>query len=439
VWKWFVGVFIVLALACGGSGYYLKTSGKFDEIMSSMRPDMKARSVRLTQAVQGDLVRTISAPGQIEPKTNVEISAQVSARIVALPFEENDRVKEGDVVARLDARDLAALMDSARSQLKSEEARLQGARAAFENATAERNRRVRLQASNDISQSELEQFETEYRRSESSLRQAEQSIEIAKANILRAEKDLDNTTITAPFDGVITRLDAEVGELVVVGTLNNPGSVFMEIADLSVMLVKARVDESNIARVVEGQKARVFVNAYSEQVLVGTVDHVGLKRQVDKDGTAYFETDVLLELPEGLLLRSGLTANADIEVETFRDIIKVPSQAVLDRPLEDLPASVTDGSPYIDRNKKFARVIYKMVDGKAQAVPVDVGASDLTTTVVVGGLKPGEQIITGPYKALIALKHDQKVVEEGKDGKPTDAKKIEAAAKDAEKPATPGT
>jgi len=225
----------------------------------------------------------------------------------------------------------------------------------------------------------------------------------------------------------------------VVGTLNNPGSVFMEIADLSVMLVKARVDESNIARVVEGQKARVFVNAYSEQVLVGTVDHVGLKRQVDKDGTAYFETDVLLELPEGLLLRSGLTANADIEVETFRDIIKVPSQAVLDRPLEDLPASVTDGSPYIDRNKKFARVIYKMVDGKAQAVPVDVGASDLTTTVVVGGLKPGEQIITGPYKALIALKHDQKVVEEGKDGKPTDAKKIEAAAKDAEKPATPGT
>jgi HlyD family secretion protein len=245
------------------------------------------------------------------------------------------------------------------------------------------------------------------------MRVSEYSIEIAKANILRAEKDLDNTTITAPFDGVITKLNAEVGELVVVGTLNNPGSVIMEVADLSVMLLKARVDEANIAVVKEGQKARVFFNAYTDQPMTGTIDHVGLKRLVDKDGTAYFEADILLDKPEDMLLRSGLTANADIEVETFREVLKVPSQAVLDRAREELPAKVVEASPYIDKNKKFTRVVYMLQEGKARVVPVSVGASDLTDTIILGGLKDGDKVIVGPFKSLVALKEDQNVVEEG--------------------------
>lgn len=411
MWKWLLILAVILLGSCVGSGLYLQKSGKLQELMKSFRPDLKPTQVRLTKAVKGDLVRTVSAPGQVEPKTKVEISAQVSARIIALPFRENDAVKQGDVVVRLDARDLAALLDSAKASLRSEEARLEGAKASYANAQIELGRKKELLATKDVPQSEVDAAQADFLRAESNLRVAEHSIEIAKANIDRAEKDLDNTTITAPFDGVITKLNAEVGELVVVGTLNSPGSVIMEIADLSTMILKAKVDEANIAPVHHGQKARVYVNAYPDLKLTGSVTKVGLKRQQDTDGTVYFETEILLDKPKELLLRSGLTANADIEVETFRDIIKVPSQAVLDRNVEDLPAGVTRGNPLIDPAKKFARVVYVMKNGKAEPVPVSVGASDLTSTVIAAGLDDSATVISGPFKVLVSLKHDQLVEE----------------------------
>ncbi|CAG1002968.1 Macrolide export protein MacA [Phycisphaerales bacterium] len=425
MWKWFLIVAVVLVLGCAGAGYYFYSNGQVDQWVKMVRPDLKPTEVRLAKSVRGDLVRTVSAPGQVEPKTKVEVSAQVSARILALPFRENERVKAGDVLVRLDARDLAALLDSAKAQLKSEEARLEGSRAAYINSQAELNRRRELYATKDIPKSELDAAETDFLRAESALHVAEHTIDMAKADIRRAEKNLDNTIITSPFDGVITTLNAEVGETVVVGTLNNPGSVIMEVADLSVMLLKARVDEANIAPILEGQKARVYVNAYKELTLTGTVDHVSLKREVDRDGTAFFEAEIILDLPPGLLLRSGLTANADVEVETFRDVVKVPSQAVLDRAIDDLPSSVTD-SPILDRTKKFVQVIFTLEGGKARAHVVKTGASDLTDSIVTAGLDADAHVISGPFKALQGLKQDQLVVEQ--------AKKAETGVVEAKKP-----
>lgn len=412
MWKWAIAIVLVLLGACAGTGWYVHTSGKGKEWMEYFRPDLKPTEVKLGKVTTGDLVRAVSAPGAVEPKTKVEISAQVSARIIALPFDENDVVKAGDVVVRLDARDLAALLESAKAQLRAEQARLEGAKAAFANSQSELNRKRQLLESKDIAAAEFDAAELEFRRASSTLRQTEHAIEIASANIQRAEKDLDNTVITAPFDGIITARNAEVGETVVVGTLNNPGSVIMEIADLSVMLVKARVDEANIAPIKEGQKSRIFVNAYKEITLAGTVDHVGLKREVDKDGTAFFNTEVLIELPEGLLLRSGLTANVDVEVETFRDIIKVPSQAIVDRAIDDLPPAVTDGASHLDRTKKFTQVVFTVEGGKVHAHIVKTGVSDLTDTVVLAGLPKDASIVVGPFKSLQNMKDGQVVVEQ---------------------------
>ncbi|HYE61748.1 MAG TPA: efflux RND transporter periplasmic adaptor subunit [Phycisphaerales bacterium] len=413
MWKWVLAFVVIVAALAGAGTYFFKQSGLADDLRQWMNPESKPKTVRVGAAIKDDLVRTISTPGEIEPKTKVEISAQVSARIIALPFRENDRVKAGDVLIRLDARDLQALLESAKASLKSEQARYEGARAALENALSERTRRQKLAETGDISKAELDQFETEYRRAESAMRVAEHSIEIAKANILRAEKDLDNTTITAPFDGVVTKLNAEVGETVVVGTLNNPGSIIMEVADLGVMLLKAKIDEANIAFVKEGQKARVYVNSFPDTPIIGTVEHVGLKKEVDKDMTAYFLTDIVLEAPADMVLRSGMTANADIEVETYREVIKVPSQAVLDRVREELPAAITADNPLIDKNKKFVRVVYVMNEGKARSVPVTTGASDLTDTMILRGLKEGDRIIVGPFKELVNLRDDHLVMEEG--------------------------
>lgn len=410
--RWLIIISLILVGGCAFSGYYLQVSGKLAQFQEEFQPGMKPTPVRLTKVQQGDLVRTVSAPGQVEPKTKVEISAQVSARIIALPFREGQDVKKGDVIVRLDGRDLAALLDSAKAQLRSEEARLEGAKAAFQNAQLDYNRKKELLDTKDISKAEFDQTEADYRRVVTNLTVAERSIDIARANIQRAEKDLENTIITAPFDGVITKLNAEVGELVVIGTLNNAGSVIMEVADLSVMLLNTRIDEANIAPVKVGYKARVYVNAYPDIPMTGTVEHIGLKRMVDKDGTAYFETDILIDKPKDLILRSGLTANADIQVETFRNILKVPSQSVLDRAIDDLPNDVTEANALVDRSKKFTRVVFTIKAGKAVPIPVKTGASDLTDTVITGGLDAGERVIIGPFKILETLKAEQRIVDE---------------------------
>src|SRR5690606_29462444 len=169
---------------------------------------------------------------------------------------------EGDVIVRLDDRDLAAALDAARARARAEEARLTGAEADLAEARAELTRQQGLYETKDISLAALEASEARYKRAESNLAQIFESIEIAKAQIRQAEKDLDSTVITSPIDGVVTALNADVGELVVIGTLNNPGSIIMQIADLSKILVRARVDESNVSLVSQGQDATVYLNAY---------------------------------------------------------------------------------------------------------------------------------------------------------------------------------
>ncbi len=413
MWKWLLAILVVLIAIFAGLGYVVQTSGIRARIEQQFNTKLKPMEVKFGGLERGDVIRAVNAPGEVEPRDVVEISAQVSARIIELPFDEGDRVKKDEVVVRLDNRDLAALLDGAKAQLRSEEARLDGSRAQLANAEVELARRQKLVANGDIPQTELEAAQLEYDRSRSSLRQVEQSIESARANIRRAEKDLDNTTITAPFEGVMTKRNAEVGETVVVGTLNSPGSVILEIADLDRMMVKARVDEANIGKVTTGQKAVVYINAYTDLKLSGMVDRVGLKREVDSNGTRYFLTEILIDRPKDLLLRSGLTANVDIQVENFEGVLKVPSQAVLDRAVDDLPESVTKDNANIDPAKKFIRVVFIEKDGKALPVPIRTGASDETHTVVLGGLEADSRVVVGPFKALAKMEKDQLIVEEG--------------------------
>ncbi len=413
MWKWLIAIVIVLVALIAGAAWFAKSSGLADKLEKQFNPKLKSVEVRFDSPTRGKLVRTINAPGELEPKTKVEISAQVSARILELPFRENQLVKEGELVVRLDARDLKALLDSANAQLLSEEARLEGARASLANSEAELSRRQKLVASGDIAKTDLETAQLQYDTALSTLRQVQHGIDIAKANITRAEKDLDNTIIKSPMNGVITKLNAEVGETVVVGTLNSPGSVILEIADLDTMRLIARVDEANIARVKDQQTATVYVNAFPDLKIPGVVETIGLKREQDTNGTRYFETKVLIERPRDLLLRSGLTANVDIDVDSYDDVMKIPSQAVLDRAVDDLPADIVKDNPNIEKGKKFTRIVFIEKDGKAHAVPITIGASDSTNTIVKSGLNATDRIVTGPFKALTDLTHGQLIVEQG--------------------------
>ena len=357
----------------------------------------------------GDLERTVSAPGSIEPKKLVKISSQVSAKILALPFEEGEMVKKGDVVIRLDPQDLVAGLDAAKAGLAGQEASLGGAEAALINARLSYERLQQLNETGDATKAELDAAEASFLQAQSNKQVLIHQIEQAKAQIESAQKDLDNTTITSPIDGVITSLNAEEGETVIVGTTNNPGSIIMEIADLSQMLLKAQVDEANIAPVKVGQDAKIYINAYTDREYDGKVQKIALKRQVAADGTGTFEVEILMDLTEGETLYSGLSASTDIVVEHYYDAMIVPSQAVVDRRIEEIPEEIKAGNELIDLNKTFTRVVYRVIDGKTVATPVSVGPSDLTQTVITEGLSKDDLIVTGPFRVLVDLKHDRAV------------------------------
>lgn len=401
-----VALLVVTALIAGP----IVAQSDFVKEIIAKNKDKRIR-VRVAEIVRGDLVRTINAPGTIEPESMVDISAQVSARIIALPFEEGDQVSEGDVIVRLDDRDLAAALDAALARARAEEARLAGAHADLAEARAELTRQQGLYETKDISLAALEASEARYKRAESNLTQITESIEIARANIRQAEKDKDNTVITSPIDGIVTALNAEVGELVVIGTLNNPGSIIMQIADLSKILVLTRVDENNVSLVEAGQNAKVYLNAYPDKNFSGKVRFMKLQRELWRDGSGYVQAEIMLDDVGEERLYNGLTANVDISVQTLDDILKVPSQAVVDRRIDDLPDDVVQGNPNVDLSKTFTRVVYIYENEKAIARPVTIGSSDLTDTVVLSGLTEGETIIVGPFSVLRELKHEDSVVD----------------------------
>jgi len=247
------------------------------------------------------------------------------------------------------------------------------------------------------------------------------NLEAADAAIAQAKEALSYTTITSPIDGVITRINAEVGEVVMTGTMNNPGTVILQVADLSQMLVVAQVDEADIGELGVGQTAKVSVRAFSDIDFTGTVDTIALTHRFSDNRTKYFRTEILLaSSPDVAKLYSGLTADVDIQTRTHKDVLKVPSQAVVAREVDSLPLEIRENSPELDKSKTHAIVVYRYIDGKAVVTPVKIGPSDLTHTIITAGISEEDEIVVGPFKVLDTLKHDQNLKDEREDESQSD-------------------
>ena len=307
--------------------------------------------VRVEAPSRGELVETVSAPGEVRPKTSVSIRAGLSAMIVELPHEEGDRVKKGDLLVRLKATGIEAAVRTGMTRL--------GANA-------------------------------------------------REATTSQGSDKLARTTITSPIDGVVTRVYAEVGETVVADPINNPGAVIMEVADLSKMMVVAGVDEWDVGKVKAGQTAMVRIRAYPDEEFQGVVDFVALKGLGRPGAAMTFRVKILLDCG-GRPIYSGLTADVEIETRRHQDVLRIPSQAVLGRKVGDLPSDMRDGNPNVDKDKAVATVVYRCKQGKAVVTPVTVGPSDATHTAIRSGLSETDSVIVGPYKILEKLEHDQEV------------------------------
>jgi HlyD family secretion protein len=414
-----------------------------------MTSSRKPTTVRVEQAQLGELVEFVSAPGEIEPKTKVEISAKVAARVVELPYEEGDRVTCGNpkanppvppsVLVRLDSKDLESQLLSAQAnraaqaaqievelaRIASQKASLDGTSATLEQARRDFERQRELLKSQDISQSTFDQTKlkvdelaAQYEASKHTLQAAELNLQVLKHNLEAADARIDQakealsyTTIATPIDGVITRINAEVGELVMTGTMNNPGTVIMEVGDLSKMIVVAQVDEADVAKLELGQKATVHIDAFGDREFKGVVHSIALSHDMTRSQTKYYKTEILLENTD-VKLHSGLTAHVDIETRKHTDVITVHSQAVLAREVDSLPLEIRENCPQIDAAKTYATVVFRYDDSKAIATPVEIGQSNLTHTIIKSGLTQDDKIIVGPYKILEKLKHNQKVQDE---------------------------
>ena len=405
--------------------------------------------VRIENPERGELIEFVSAPGEIEPKKNVEIRVRVSAKVIELPYEEGDRVTCGDpkkdppvppsVLVRMDAKDLetqllqasasraaqAAQIEVERARMSSQQASLLGLAASLKQAETDLARQQGLLQSHDISQATFDQTrlkvdeqKAQYEAAKHTLESArlnllvmQHNLEAADAKIAQARENLSYMTIVSPIDGVVTRLRVEVGEMVITGTMNNPGTVIMEVADLSKMLVVAQVDEADVGKLEVGQKAKIHVDAFADHEFKGVVESIALANDLTYSRTKYYKTEILLE-PVKEKLPSGLTANVDIETRKHTDVLKVPTQAVLGIEVDSLPLEIRENSPEIDKSKTFATVVYRYVDGKAVVTPVKISQCDLTHTIIESGITEKDKIVVGPYKVLEKLKHDQKIQDE---------------------------
>jgi len=273
-----------------------------------------------------------------------------------------------------------------------------------------------LHDTGDVSRQQLDDaiarardVESQVQAAEKTISQLERSLAASEATIEQSREAVRRTVIVSPIDGLVTYLKAEVGELAVVGIMNSPGTLIMTVADLGAMHLNAKVAETDIARVAVGQDAKIYVNAYKDDPFDGKVSEIALQRTVEKDGTGSFKVLVNLDL-KGRQIFSGLTGNVDIDIARQEGLM-VPSQAVVERPVNDLPESVKS-SPLVQKNRRVTTVVFRVIDGKAVVTPVVTGPSNLTDTLIKEGLTAGDTIITGPYRSLEKIKDGDAVEKE---------------------------
>ena len=353
---------------------------------------------KAAKAVDTDKVRlrtiksTVIAFGRVEAKSDVNISAEVSEKIESLYVDEGDTVNVGDTLVVLNSDRYIAMLNRARAQVHQVEANLKRAR--------ENLRKMKeLYESGAVSQDQLINAQTE-------VDVLEAQLESAQAALSEARDNLAHTVITSPINGIITSIKAKKGEFVVVGTMNNPGTVLLTIADLSQMEAELGVDETEIVKVKEGQKAIVKVDALPEEEFEGVVTEVGnsiiQSLQASSQEAKEFKVVVLLKKTDPRL-KPGLTATADIIVAKKKNVIAVPIAALVVR-------KVGEG-----KKPKEVEGVFVYKDGKAEFRPVKKGIMGEMEIEIVEGLKEGEEVIVGPFKVLRNLQDGDPV--EKKEGK----------------------
>jgi len=414
-------------------------------------------AVQTGRAVREDLASVVTASGEINPWTYVNIGANAFGKITHLYVKEGDRVNQGQLLAQIENVQPTADVSAMKASLEAANGDAAAADAGYKTAVADLDRakadaeqkkfdyqraqglfRDQLiakqeydarKAAWEASASGLEQAQARIVQTKAQREAAHERVKQAAASLTHASDVLQKTVYRAPFNGTITNLPVREGETVVIGIQNQPGSTLMTLADMSVITAEVKVDETDIVNVKLGQPADVTIDAIPNQVFKGHVSEIGENAIVRSTGVSTsqslassqeakdFKVKVTLDAPPPNL-RPGLSTTAKITTATRTGVLAIPMQALTIRQRGDLePKAKGEGSVQAaapspaqsKKDKEEIQGVFVIRDRKAVFVPVETGITGTTDIEVTRGLQAGDEIVVGSYKVLRTLKNEARV------------------------------
>jgi HlyD family secretion protein len=424
-----VGLVIgVLALAAGGGIAY------------SMNQKKNAGTeVRMEQVSRRDLVSAVTASGKIEPKTSVDISADITGRIIRIAVEEGDLVTKGQFLIQIDPAQYQAAVSRAEGVVSSTQATLLQTRANRDQAERAWKRADELTrlGPNLIAPATAEEARTALDVAEATYQATRAQLDQSRASLQEAKDNLAKTRLVSPIAGRVVRLAVEEGEVAVPGTFSRETGLLLTIADLSVILAKVQVDETDVVRVSHNDSVEVTIDAYPESTFIGRVTRVSQSAKLTSTQTASGSSDRAVDFDVEITLvappddvRPDLSCTARVVTDTRANALSIPIIALTVRDHERVPNENNPALDTMTRRRPGEREeegVFLVQNGLASFRPVKVGIAGDEYFEVVEGLRGGETIVAGTYQAIRDLKDGAKV-REAKDTTKQAAKTAQAAS-----------
>jgi HlyD family secretion protein len=422
--KWGVGGGIVLAIVLVG-------------VLSAAKGRNKATEVRIENVEKRDLVASVTASGQIQPHTKVDLASDITGRITRLAVKEGDLVTKGQFLLEIDPSQYRASAERAAAAVAASRSQAASSRPTLDQAKRNYNRLLELKKQNPtlVSDEQVEQLKTQVEVAAAQLESAQNNIAQSQASLRDAQSLLAKTTIYAPMSGRVTRLNVREGETAIMGTLNKDAATLLTISDMSVLETKVKVDETDVSRVKIGDSTVIQIDAFPDTTFVGRVSEISNSSIKNALGSSASPADQAIDYEVTIQLlnappttRPDFSATAKIVTDTRKNVLSIPIIALTVR--EDTLEKKDSGAVTLAKAAPEKQVGKRDVEGvfvvgkdnKVTFQPVKVGIAGEKYFEVLTGLKDGEKIVGGTYQAIRELKDGSRV-------KSTPEKKKEEAKK----------
>ncbi len=408
---WIVlGVFVVLIVIIA-----LTSGGKKD-----------ALTVQTETVGRHTVTEEVQATGKIQPQVMVKVSPEVSGEIIELPFKEGDRVKKGQLVAKIKPLVFQEQYDAAEASYNSAKAQVEQQRANMIQAQANLKRAEKLNTLHLMSDQDYDASKAAYASSVAAVNAADYTSKAAEGQMRQLQESLNWTSVLAPMDGVVTSLISQLGEKVV-GTASFAGTEMMDISDLSLMNAMVDVDENDVVNIKLGDPVKISIDAFPNRVFSGKVIEIANSAKLSGTGTqdqsTNFTVKVRLDDFGAQDLRPGMSCTARIQTQTKENVLAVPLMAVTRRDNEDSQAAdsikklrESNKGTFHEDYETYALVFIVKKD-TAKSVSVKTGISDNNYVEILDGLKGGEEVVKGNFRAVSKELENGKIVKVDNSGK----------------------